>query len=231
MNSVIILSSGMGTRMKAKKNKTLISLGRTPIIAHTVRCFHDHDMIDQIILVVREEEMHVFAQIVEKYNLHKICSIVIGGSERQYSAYNALQWLEKNHHSKDDIVMFHNGANPFVSYAEVVQVIVEARKHGASAVAHPTKDTIKKVDKNGHVIETLDRSQLWNMQTPQAIRFDLAVKAFDHAHKNNYLGTDDVSLVEYLGKKVKIVHASDHNFKITTPHDLAIAKLVLRYNS
>jgi 2-C-methyl-D-erythritol 4-phosphate cytidylyltransferase len=95
-------------------------------------------------------------------------------------------------------------------------------------VAHKTKDTIREVNIHGISIQVLDRSKLWNMQTPQAIKFTLAKKAFQKANAENFLGTDDVSLVERLGGKVKIIEASKNNFKLTTPLDLELAKIILK---
>ena len=125
-------------------------------------------------------------------------------------------------------MLFHNGANPFVSQDEIKTVIAGARKFGSAVVAHKTKDTIRKVKKNGLSAGVIDRSSLWNMQTPQAIRFSLALKAFSQAEKEGFLGTDDASLVERLGKKVLIVEASENNFKVTTPIDLDLAKIILK---
>lgn len=229
MNIAIILSSGFGTRMKARKNKTLLSIGRKPIIVHTINCFACSNMISRIILVVREEEKEIFEMIIEKYDLKKVTAIVFGGKERQHSAYNAVKYctMENNIDAKD-VLLFHNGANPFVSEEEIASVIFAAQEHGAAAVAHRTKDTIKEVDEHGRVVRTLDRSVLWNMQTPQALQFHVAHEAFNRAHEGQYVGTDDVSLAEYIGKSVAIVEASDHNFKITTPRDLLMAKLILQ---
>ena len=228
MNIAVILSSGFGTRMKARKNKTLLSIGRKPIIVHTINCFECSNMINEIVLVVREEEKQIFEKIIEKYNFKKISAIVLGGKERQYSAHNAVKYCTMKNISAKDVLLFHNGANPFVSEEEITSVIFAAEKHGAAAVAHRTKDTIKEVDENGRVVRTLNRSVLWNMQTPQALQFNVAREAFDRAHEGQYVGTDDVSLAEYIGKPVAIVEASDHNFKITTPRDLLMAKLILQ---
>jgi 2-C-methyl-D-erythritol 4-phosphate cytidylyltransferase len=228
MNIAVVLSSGFGTRMKAKKNKTLLSIGRKPIIAHTIGCFEESAVIDEIILVVREEEKPVFEKIIAKYGLKKISALVSGGKERQHSAYHAVQHLANKRKNAEDMIIFHNGANPFVTEDEITSVIIAAQEHGAAAVAHPTKDTIKEVGKDGRVVKTLDRSVLWNMQTPQALRFGLAQKAFHKAHEDQHLGTDDVSLAEYIGHPVAIVTASENNFKITTPRDLLMAKLIIQ---
>jgi len=186
-------------------------------------------MIGIIILVVKEGEEKFFQKIVDKYRLKKVAAIIFGGSERQYSANNSVKFIKNNFHNlKDAILLFHNGANSFVSQDEIREVIAGAKKFGSAAVAHKTKDTIRRVKSGGLSAGVVDRSDLWNMQTPQAIKFILALKAFAQAEKDNFLGTDDVSLVERLGKKVRIIEASEHNFKVTTPVDLDLAKIVLK---
>lgn len=228
MNIAVVLASGFGTRMKAQKNKILLSLDRKPVIVHTIMNFVRSPLIGKIILVVREEEKEIFRDLVSRHKMHKVSAYVTGGTQRQYSAYNAVLHCGLSDNDDADILLFHNGANPFVSEEEISAVIDAARVHGAAAVAHPTKDTIKEVDAHGRVVRTLDRSVLWNMQTPQAIQYNIARRAFDQAHKDGHLGTDDVSLVEYINEPVAIVEASEHNFKITTPRDLAVAHMILR---
>jgi len=229
MNIAIILASGLGKRMGAGKNKTLLSLGGKPLVFHAINNFQKSKIIDQIILVVREDERKVFQKIVEKYRLKKVSAIISGGQERQHSAYNAVKFVGENFaKTKDIILLFHNGANPFVSQKEIDEVVANAKKFGAAVVAHKTKDTIRRVKGNGLSVGVVDRADLWNMQTPQAIKLPLASKAFLQAEADNFLGTDDVSLVERLGKKVQVVTASENNFKVTTPIDLDLAKIVLR---
>jgi len=229
MNIVIILASGLGKRMGAGKNKTLLNLGGKPLVFHAINNFQKSKIIDQIVLVVREDEEKVFQRIVEKYQLKKVFAIISGGRERQYSAHNAVKFVSKNFtKEKDSVLLFHNGANPFVSQEEISAVIVGAKKKGAAVVAHKTKDTIRRVNNHGLSAGVIDRADLWNMQTPQAIKLSLAIKAFSQAEKDNFLGTDDVSLVERLGRKVQIVPASEYNFKVTTPIDLDLAKIVFK---
>ena len=179
--------------------------------------------------MVRESEEKYFNDIVKKYNFKKIIAVISGGEERQYSAHNGIQFIEdKFGKFKKMIVLFHNGANPFVSQNEIKNVVTEAFKYGAAAVAHKTKDTIRRVNDANLSSGVIEREGLWNMQTPQAIEFSLAKRAFKKAQEDNFLGTDDVSLVERLDKKVKIIEASENNFKITTPLDLELARIVLR---
>jgi 2-C-methyl-D-erythritol 4-phosphate cytidylyltransferase len=230
MNIAIILASGMGKRMGAGKNKTLLNLGNKPLIFYALENFEKSSMIDEIILVIKEEEKKVFEKIIEKYKFKKVRNIVFGGKERQDSGYNGVIFVKENFKKigKDSVLVFHNGANPFVTQDEISEVILSAKKVGASVVAHKTKDTIRQVDKSGKSLGVIDRSNLWNMQTPQAIKFSLEVKAFQKAREDNFLGTDDVSLAERLGKKVKVIQASENNFKITTPIELELARIILK---
>lgn len=229
MNIAIILASGVGKRMKAGKNKTLLELDNKPLIYYAIKNFEKSKLISKIVLVVREGEEKYFNDIVKKYNFKKIIAVISGGEERQYSAHNGIKFIEdKFGKFKKMIVLFHNGANPFVSQNEIKNVVTEAFKYGAAAVAHKTKDTIRRVNDANLSSGVIEREGLWNMQTPQAIEFSLAKRAFKKAQEDNFLGTDDVSLVERLGKKVKIIEASENNFKITTPLDLELARIVLR---
>lgn len=229
MNIAIILASGTGKRMGAGKNKTLLTLGTRPLVWYAIESFHKVKIINKIILVVKEGEEKIFEKIVKQYDFKKVVAVISGGRERQDSAHNGLQFVkDKFGKFKNMIVLFHNGANPFVSQSEILEVIASAKKVGAAVVAHKTKDTIRKVAQNRLSLGVIDRSNLWNMQTPQAIKFPLAARAFFQAKKDNFLGTDDVSLVERLGRKVKIVEASENNFKVTTPLDFELAKIVVR---
>lgn len=249
MNIAVILASGQGKRMGAGKNKVLLEINKKPLIYYTIKPFQESNLIDAILLVCQKKDRVFFKEIIKKYNLNKVTDLIQGGKERQDSGYNAVFYLDEKisksldslpagrqvagayppregGNDKENFLLFHNGANPFVSEDEIKNSIEIARKYKACAVAHPTKDTIKKVDENRMVLKTLDRKKLWNMQTPQTIELKLAKKAFGKARKDNFVGTDDVSLVENLGEKVKIIEASEFNFKITTPIDLELAEII-----
>lgn len=229
MNIGIILSSGVGKRMGAGKNKVLLKINRKPIIFYTLKAFEDSKKIDALVLVVGKKDKIFFEKLVKQYKFKKVIGVISGGKERQDSGYNGVKYVDEIIENKQKVVLvFHNGANPFVSEKEIAESIKVAKKYGASVVAHKTKDTIRKVDKNRVSLGVIDRSSLWNMQTPQTIKFDLAKKGFQKAEKEAFLGTDDVSLVERLGKQVRIVEASANNFKITTPLDFELAKLILK---
>jgi len=227
MNIAIILASGMGKRMGADKNKVFLELGGKPLIFYTIYNFEQSEEIDEIIIVAKENEITDMQELVNEFGFEKVSHIIAGGRERQDSGHNGVRCVYDNYEENDIVVLFHNGANPFVSNEEIKCVAAAARDNGAAVVAHKTKDTIRKVNENNISKGVIDRSELWNMQTPQAIQLELALNAFNRADEKDFLGTDDVSLVEELGEDVIIVEASDNNFKVTTPIDLALAEVIL----
>ncbi|MBW2980313.1 2-C-methyl-D-erythritol 4-phosphate cytidylyltransferase [Candidatus Woesearchaeota archaeon] len=224
MNIAIITAAGKGTRMNEKVNKILLSLVDKSIIEETIEVFEACKDIDEIIIVGNSDDIESLNKINEKNNYKKIKKIIEGGEQRQDSVFNGIKSIENA--SNDDILLIHNGANPLVDEKTILECIKEAKEHGAAVAAMPAKDTIKQVE-NGFVAKTLDRKQLWQMQTPQTIQFGLAKEAFEKAFADNFYGTDDVGLVERLGKKVKIVECNTENVKITTKNDLEQARLLL----
>jgi len=148
--------------------------------------------------------------------------VASGGSERQYSIANALNIMSQT----TDIVLVHDGARPLVNILCINNVIQAAIAHHAAVVAVPVKDTIKIVN-NGVVSGTPERHTLWSIQTPQGFNAHLLRQAYEQANKDDYLGTDDASLVERLGVSVKIVEGSYENIKVTTPEDLIIAEALM----
>jgi 2-C-methyl-D-erythritol 4-phosphate cytidylyltransferase len=135
--------------------------------------------------------------------------------------YNGLQAV-------DDvgIVLVHDGARPFISHKKIEDLVHKAQETGAATLAVPVKDTIKRVV-NGVVVETVERSTLWSVQTPQAFIPSLVIDAHHQANKENYIGTDDASLIERIGNPVSIVLGDYTNIKLTTPEDLLLAKAIM----
>jgi 2-C-methyl-D-erythritol 4-phosphate cytidylyltransferase len=218
---VVILAAGQGKRMNAGKNKQFIELEQVPIIIHTLKVFQKHTMCSGIILVINDQEKEDFQKLLEKYDVTKIKAIVSGGSERQYSVHNGLHAVDKG-----ELVLVHDGARPFISHKRIEDLVEKAYETGAATLAVPVKDTIKRVE-NGKVIETVERSTLWSVQTPQAFQLELILAAHQHANQENYLGTDDASLIERIGKPVSIILGDYTNIKLTTPDDLLLAKAIL----
>ncbi len=224
MNTAIIVGAGKGKRMNEKINKIFLSLVGKPIVCSTIEKFENLDLIDNIILVVNKDDENEIKRIIEKNQYKKIKKIVSGGEKRQDSVYNGIKAVENA--DDEDIILIHNAANPFVSEETIKETTEAAKEHGAAVAAIKAKDTIKEVDGDNFAVKTLDREKLWQMQTPQAIKYGLVKKAFEKAYEDNFYGTDDVALVERLGEKVKVVETNKENIKITTPEDLQIAEKI-----
>jgi 2-C-methyl-D-erythritol 4-phosphate cytidylyltransferase/2-C-methyl-D-erythritol 4-phosphate cytidylyltransferase/2-C-methyl-D-erythritol 2,4-cyclodiphosphate synthase len=222
MNIAVIVGGGKGTRMNEKVNKILLSLADKPLLYHSIKGFNDHPEIDEIILVINKNDINETEEIIKKYDFKKIKKIIEGGEKRQDSVYNGIKAIDNA--KDDDVVLIHNAANPFVSEETISKVVKETKDHGAAVAALKAKDTVKEVDEEGFVEKTLDRAKLWQMQTPQAMTYGLAVKAFDSAYEKGFYATDDVSLVEMICRKVKVIETNKENIKITTPEDLLFAE-------
>ena len=220
MNIAIIVAGGKGKRMRKRANKLFLLLNKDPIILRTLKIFQNSKNINKIILVVNPDDRAKFESITKKNKLDKIIKVADGGLERQDSAYNGIKAIERAR--DDDIIIIHNGSNPFVNDEIINNSINAAKKYGAAVVGFPAKDTIKVVQ-DGFVKQTIDRRLLWQVQTPQAMKYFLAKKAFEIAYREKFYGTDDVSLVEKIGGQVKMVYCDRSNIKITDQHDLAYA--------
>ncbi len=224
MNFAIIAAAGKSKRMKKNTNKIFLPLLNKPMIYHTIKNFQDCNLVDEITVVTQKNDINKIKKIKIQYNFDKIKNIVIGGEERQDSVYNGLMSIKKA--KNQDVVVVHNGSNPLIKQNEIVDCINAAKQYGAAVAGFPLKDTIKKINKD-FVEKTIERKDIYQVQTPQAIKYGLFIEAFKNAKNKKLKFTDDVSLVEALGKKVKIVNCSYENIKITTEDDLKIAEGIL----
>jgi len=224
MNFAIIVAAGKARRMGRNENKVFLPLLNRPMIYYTLKAFQDCSIIDEIIAVAQEDDFKKISEIKSQYHFDKIKSIVAGGAERQDSAYNGLTSIKSA--KNNDIVVVHNGSNPLIRENEITECINAAKNFGAAACGFPLKDTIKKTS-GDFVNNTIDRTGIYQIQTPQAIKYGLFTEAFKNAKKKRLKVTDDVSLVEAMGKKVRIVPCSCENIKITTQDDLKIAEAIL----
>lgn len=221
----IIPAGGSGKRMRESLAKQYILLDGIPILARTLMVFQASHAVDDIFLVVPQNDV-AFARdsIVEKFGLSKVIHVLPGGIKRQDSVKNGIDLVGTEY----DVVVIHDGVRPFIT-AELVSISVsEAAQEKAVAVGVPAKDTVKIVNDRGWVAETLDRDYVWLTQTPQAFQRDIIKTAYEAAYENRYYGTDDASLVERLGVRVKMVHGSYDNIKITTKNDLVLADALIK---
>lgn len=222
---VILPAAGKGKRMGAGKNKLLIELEGIPVFIHTLRIFNDDPNCIEMFLAVHPDDQAEMNKYINKYQIEKNITFISGGAERQHSVYNALKKVNNN-----GIVLVHDAARPFIESSHILKLVDSAKRFGASVLAVPVKDTIKKCE-NGMVIETVERSSLWAIQTPQAFRVSNLLAAHQYAESTEFLGTDDASLVEHYGEKVAIVEGDYYNIKLTTPEDLYFAEAILKAKS
>ncbi|NMA02798.1 MAG: 2-C-methyl-D-erythritol 4-phosphate cytidylyltransferase [Clostridia bacterium] len=221
----LIAAAGQGKRMGSKLNKQYLPLLGKPVLAHTLEVFQQHPLIDDIIVIATKDEVEFCKkEVVEAFDFNKVSQIVAGGQERQDSIYRGLQSLPE----ECDLVVVHDGARPLVTPQILTEAIKEAQLSKASVVAVPVKDTIKQVNREGFVEKTLNRAELVSVQTPQVFKKEIILKAYEEAFKKGIYGTDDASLVELWGIKVKVVMGSYENIKITTPEDIELALSLIR---
>jgi len=222
---VLIPAAGSGSRIGGKTSKQFLEIGGKAILLHTLERFQNCEVVDNIIVAVRHDALSDVGNIIAKNRITKVREIVIGGKHRQDSVFNALQKVQAR---PDDIILVHDAVRPFVTDTQIRDVVRACQRHKAAVLAVPVKDTVKQSDGQGFFEKTLDRTQLWLVQTPQAFRYDILVRAYERAYAEKYYATDDANLLERLGVKVKLVEGSYENIKITTPEDLELAEVILK---
>ncbi len=229
--TAIVLAAGKGLRLKSKTSKPLIKIGSKPAIVYSLETLNKHPFVKDIIVVTNASNVPSIKQIKQKYKIGKIRAFVLGGKQRKDSVYNGLIAVN----SKSDFILVHDSARPFINSKCVSKVIARARHTGAAILGVPVKAAIKKIKNQNPVgtglapvrnivAETLDRNELWEIQTPQVFRKDLILEAYKKF--GNLEATDDAFLVEKLGAKVEVVMGSYENIKITTREDLGWANAI-----
>lgn len=219
---VIIPAAGQGKRMGAGKNKILLKLQSLPVFIHTLNVFQMDEQCEGIFLAINPQDEEEMKAVLAENQITKVRALVPGGTERQHSIFNALK-----HVKPEGIILVHDAARPFIDKALLHPLIEAAELKGSAILAVPVKDTIKKTIGNV-VSETVERTSLWAVQTPQAFRFSILFEAYQKAEEDDFLGTDDASLVERLGYDVVIVEGNYDNIKLTTPEDLYFAEAIIR---
>ena len=213
--SLIITAGGTSSRY-GNKNKLLEVLNNKTVIEYCVEKFLPIDEISEIVISAN-------ASIIDDLKslfFDKRIKIIEGGKTRQASVFKALQAVEN-----PDYVLIHDGARPLVKTQKVLTLIEKLKEKKAVILAVKTIDTIKKVDENGKIILTVDRTSLYNVQTPQAFEYGMILDAHKKLVDENF--TDDAGMLEYLGKDVFILDGDYSNFKITTKEDLLRMKSLI----
>ncbi len=221
-NCCLIMAAGSGKRMGKSVKKQFLELYGMPILARTIKKFDLCGIINNIIIVAPKDNIKECESIAKKYCLNTYFSIAEGGKERVDSVRNALKTI-----NKCDYIIIHDAVRPFITKSGILKIYECAKKYGACIPAVPVKDTVKVVDKDSFVSSTLNRDSLWAVQTPQIFKYDIIKKAYDALDEECFV-TDDASVLEISGKKVKIVMGDYNNIKITTIEDMYLADFLCR---
>ena len=218
-NVAVIVAAGSGSRMQSAKNKVLLPLCGTPVIARTVAAFADLPQVDEVLVVCRPADVDAMSALLPQEKV----SFVFGGKTRQESVKNAVDTIDDC-----DLLLIHDGARPLVTRDEILDTLHRAEETGAAATGVFVKDTIKVINDDYEITDTPDRSQLIAIQTPQIFRFDLYKQAMEKAKAQGGVFTDYCKLMENLGVPFSVVIGEYTNMKITTPEDLPMAEAILK---
>ncbi|CAN5174236.1 2-C-methyl-D-erythritol 4-phosphate cytidylyltransferase [soil metagenome] len=221
MLTAIIVAGGSSRRMGF--DKTFAPLHGRPVIAHTIAAFEASSVVDEIILVGREERLAELKEAAAQQPFAKVRNIVAGGARRQDSVSAGLIMADRD----SRYVAVHDAARCLVTPAQIERVFVSARANGAAALASPVVDTLKRATANSTISGSVDREGLFAMQTPQIFLRELLLEAYQRVTKKKLQITDEVSAVQNLGRKVMLVSHVEVNLKITYPTDLLLAEAVL----
>ncbi len=221
--SAVIVAAGSSTRMKSV-NKQFLELGGMPVLARTIRAFEFTDIISEIVVCVKREDLGRTRELVERYRFKKVRDIALGGDTRQDSVLHALELVSPD----AQWVAIHDGARPFVTPDEITRCALACEAYGAASLAVPVKDTIKVVDDRGFVTATPERDTLRAVQTPQVFGLEAYRAAVAKLGDAVRSFTDDCRLMEEIGTPVFLVDGSYENIKITTPEDIPAAEAILR---
>ena len=223
--NVVIVAAGKGTRLQSELPKPFLSVAGKPILVHTLRRFVPVEAVRRIVVVVAAEREALCRDMLHTHGpWPQPITIAHGGAERQDSVRNGLAALEP----RCEIVVIHDAARPFIGVEAIQRSIDAAAKVGSAVVATPVRDTIKRADAQRTIRETVSRHDLWLAQTPQTFQVAVIRAAHRWARQQDITGTDDATLVEQMGRPVRLVPGDALNFKITTPDDLALAQAVLQ---
>lgn len=221
----IIVAAGQGKRMGGKIDKIFLEVAGTPIIVHTWRRFEAIDDIQKIIFVIRAELENDFRALIDRYGLKKPFLLVEGGKERQDSVWNGVSALSP----ECEIVTIQDGARPCTPTEIIKKAMLIAQGNGAAVLAQKVTDTIKVSSDGRCVDQTLDRSLLWAVQTPQVFRPQVIKKAIQAAIDKGVKLTDDTAACELIDQKVFLVECPMPNPKATTPSDLPYIEMILNH--
>ncbi len=220
--TAVIVAAGSSQRMGS--DKIFAALGGWPVLVRSIRAFEDNELVDEIIVVTREEKLQQVADLVKKYELHKVSKVILGGKTRVESCLAGVSEAEH----RAGLIAIHDGARPLVTQRVIRETIRAAEAHYAAVPVVPSTDTLKLLDGEGVVSGTVDRAAIFRVQTPQVFRADLIKGALTAAMQRDLPITDDCSAMELMGIKTHTVPGDEDNIKLTTPRDFVVAEAILK---
>ena len=227
MNAAVIVAAGKGTRMGLERNKVLYPVLGEPVIVRTVRAFNESGLFDGGVVVVASAcDMDDMRAMFKEGNV-SVRAIVEGGCDRQESVSRGVAACDP----AADIIAIHDGARPLVTREVIAATIESAKAYGTGVAAVQLKDTVKRVDESGLVVDTPRRDMLRAVQTPQTFAAPLIREAhsrFANGNEQGLRATDDAMLAEWMGASVHLTQGDAENIKITTPEDMLLAEQVFR---
>ena len=227
--AAIVLSAGVGSRMKSDIPKQYMDLAGKPVIYYSLKAFEDAGFSLIVLVCGKDDVEYCQKDIVKKYKLKNVTAVVPGGKERYHSVFEGLKAV-----GEADYVFIHDGARPMLTQEIIARLKDAVIKEEAAVAGMPVKDTIKIVDEEAYVADTPDRQYVWQVQTPQCFAYSIIYDAYQSIIQDEEEGwtipkiTDDAMVLEYAtDHEVKMIEADYRNIKITTPEDLAIAQAFL----
>ena len=220
----VIPAAGIGTRMQADRPKQYLTLQNKPLLSHVVNLFSAQIFIEKVVVVLNAKD-HWWPELSLSHPQKVLTAI--GGKERVHSVLLGLEFL-KDFAAEDDWVFVHDAARPCLRTEDIMHLMQEIKDHPVGGLLGlPVVDTLKRVNENDDVIETVSRDALWRAQTPQCFRYGILKKAIENALSHNKVVTDESSAIELLGLKPKMVLGHARNIKITLPEDLQLAEKLM----
>lgn len=223
--TAIILSAGKGKRMNSAISKQYLIINDKPLIYYTLRAF-EASVVDDVVIVAGKDDIeYIRSEITEKYGFNKVKNIVSGGKERYHSSYNGILAADDS-----DYVLIHDAARPCITPGKINDLVEYVKKYKACILGVPVKDTIKISDGDGKVLNTPDRSKLWQIQTPQGFEREKILAAYNNMiMEEDYSITDDSMVIEkYSDIKVHIIDGEYTNIKVTTQEDMRIVNDLIK---
>ena len=219
--SAVIVAAGASSRMG--KDKICMEIGGVPVIIRAIRAFEESELIDEIVVVTREDRLSEISELISNYGFDKVTSVISGGATRFESSLAGVLSVRK----EAKLVAIHDCARPLVSQRIISDTVYAASEFGAACPVVECTDTMK-LKSGDYLGENVDRASLCAVQTPQIFSIDIIKGALTYVVKNNLPVTDDTSAVAYLGFKTRIVQGERDNIKLTTVEDIPYAEAILK---